>query len=59
MGKVTESTFVNACALFLGEAPAERARSAYDGCLIAYVADFRHRKTSYAPAEDSDSELAN
>ena len=30
-------------------APAERARSAYDGCLIVYITDFGHEKTPYAP----------
>lgn len=30
-------------------APAERARSAYDGYTTAYAPDFGYRKTSYAP----------
>ena len=40
------------------EAPAERARSAYDGYTTAYAPDFGYRKTSYATAETQDSERA-
>ena len=75
MRKVTESTFVDVCALSFGHektsyataedpdseraknqirirsrgAPAERARSAYDGCITFVRPDFGHEKTSYAP----------
>ena len=37
---------------------AERARSAYDGCELRMYPVFGYEKTSYATAEDPDSERA-
>ena len=44
--------------LFLGGAPAERARSAYDGCELPIYLILGKKKTSYATAETQDSERA-